>query len=355
MLDHHPGIRRSRDPRQVFHAGRRPHVPGLCLPGCGRRLLGTNPGHCGRKQRSCHPHRRASGPANARNVAAASTCGEILLFIDADVRIQPSTLEQVAKAFAEDPKLDALHWLLRRRSRRLWFSSSAQYKNLMHCFVHQQASGARAAPLGLAGRRDSGDPYFWTRAALTNATPGLHRGHRAGRALNSRRPLVKALEPSLTVKHLKHWTLMGLLESDIRDRAIPWTLLMLRERHIPNDLNCAADPARFGGASGYRDIVLVFWPLSLAFLAVVITMNWRFNPFLESAEEYFSPSCAVPLHLPYLIYAARHSWRVRAWPHDIAPLPPHPPHWTAHAPFLPHPAEPHLSAPDTPRTPPKPV
>jgi hypothetical protein len=41
----------------------------------------------------------------------------------------------------------------------------------------------------------------------------------------------------LQVCHLKRWTFRGLLKSDIFDRGIPWTQLILREKNLPNDLN----------------------------------------------------------------------------------------------------------------------
>jgi hypothetical protein len=39
------------------------------------------------------------------------------------------------------------------------------------------------------------------------------------------------------VTHLKHWTFWGLVKTDILDRGIPWTELILRDRFMPNDLN----------------------------------------------------------------------------------------------------------------------
>src|SRR5205814_1541220 len=33
------------------------------------------------------------------------------------------------------------------------------------------------------------------------------------------------------------WTFWGMLKADIRDRALPWSQLILRERGMPNDLN----------------------------------------------------------------------------------------------------------------------
>ena len=240
------------------------------------------------------------GPAYARNVAAESAQGEILLFIDADVCIQPGTVAQVVEAFAEDPKLDALIGSYDDEPAASNFVS--QYKNLMHCFVHQQ--GKRRASTFWTGcgavRRsvflDSGGfDKRYTRPSTEDIELGA-RLIRAGHKIE--------LEPSLTVKHLKHWTLTGLLESDIRDRAIPWTLLMLRERHIPNDLNVQWSQ-RVSVALMYLALstVLVYWPVSVGLAAVVIVMNHRFYRFLVERRGVFFAARAVPLHLLYFIYS----------------------------------------------------
>src|SRR5208283_2660754 len=49
------------------------------------------------------------------------------------------------------------------------------------------------------------------------------------------------LDPELQVKHLKKWTLISLVRTDVIVRAIPWTLLWLKHRRLPSDLNFAAD------------------------------------------------------------------------------------------------------------------
>ena len=46
-----------------------------------------------------------------------------------------------------------------------------------------------------------------------------------------------ALDTSILVRHLKRWSFFGLVKTDILDRGIPWTELILRDRHLPNDLN----------------------------------------------------------------------------------------------------------------------
>ncbi len=45
------------------------------------------------------------------------------------------------------------------------------------------------------------------------------------------------LDRDLRVKHLKKWTFWGLLKTDVLDRGIPWTELILRDQRMPNDLN----------------------------------------------------------------------------------------------------------------------
>jgi hypothetical protein len=48
------------------------------------------------------------------------------------------------------------------------------------------------------------------------------------------------LDPKIQVQHLKRWTFFGMLWTDIFDRGIPWTRLILRNGSMPNDLNLRA-------------------------------------------------------------------------------------------------------------------
>jgi hypothetical protein len=45
------------------------------------------------------------------------------------------------------------------------------------------------------------------------------------------------LDPTIQVKHLKRWSFFSLVKTDILDRGIPWTELILNDRFLPNDLN----------------------------------------------------------------------------------------------------------------------
>jgi len=173
------------------------------------------------------------GPAAARNRGAAQARGDLLFFVDADVCVHPDTLGRVAERFAADPSLDALIGSYDDSPDSPDFLS--QYKNLMHCFVHQ--SGQEAASTFWSGcgairrqvfRQYSGFSEGYRRPAIEDIELG-YRLTAAGRRI--------VLDKRLRVKHLKAWSFWRLLKTDVLDRGIPWTELILRDANLPNDLN----------------------------------------------------------------------------------------------------------------------
>jgi glycosyltransferase involved in cell wall biosynthesis len=240
------------------------------------------------------------GPAYARNRGVEAAQGEILFFIDADVMVRSDTLAQVAKAFAENPELDALIGSYDEDPAEPNFLS--QYKNLMHCFVHQQ--GRRQASTFWTGcgairrhvfEKFGGFDESYVRPSIEDIELGA-RLVRAGRMIE--------LQPTLMVKHLKRWTLSGLLTSDIRDRAIPWTVLMLRERNIPNDLNVQSSQ-RISVVLVYLALILTpfYWPASAISLMITIALNHSFYRLLARKRGLWFAIRAVPMHLAYFLYS----------------------------------------------------
>ncbi len=82
---------------------------------------------------------RQSGPAAARNAAAALAKGEILVFVDADVVVSRAGFSRMRRVVAERPDIAAFFGAYDDRPGASGFMS--QYKNLSHAFVHQTSAG----------------------------------------------------------------------------------------------------------------------------------------------------------------------------------------------------------------------
>ncbi|RMF58471.1 MAG: glycosyltransferase [Calditrichaeota bacterium] len=176
---------------------------------------------------------KQSGPAKARNRGAEIARGKYVFFIDADVLVYPDTIEKVVTYFESHPDVDALFGSYDVSPAAPNIMS--QFKNLFHHFVHQQAREEAST--------------FWSGCGAVKREVFLKMG---GFNTNYERPCIEDIELGLRmhkagyrivvhkevqVKHLKMWTLWGMLKADIKDRAIPWTELIMREKELPNDLN----------------------------------------------------------------------------------------------------------------------
>ena len=173
------------------------------------------------------------GPAFARNLGARAAETELILFLDADVCVQNTTVQRIVFSFASDSGLDALIGSYDTEPQAPDFLS--QYRNLMHAFVHQ--SGARIASTFWSGcgairravfLRHSGFDESFRRPAIEDIELG-YRMVNAGNRIH--------LDHSIQVRHLKRWTFWNLVKTDVLDRGIPWTELILRSGVMPNDLN----------------------------------------------------------------------------------------------------------------------
>lgn len=246
------------------------------------------------------------GPAVARNMGAQVAKGTYLLFLDADCEVGPETLERAARVFKAEPELDALFGSYDDAPAAGNFV--AQYKNLQHHYVHQTASedastfwagcGAvrRTVFLELGGF----DVECYPRPSIEDIELG-YRLKRAGRSIR--------LAKDVQVKHHKAWRFWGLLKTDIFDRAIPWTQLILSDDNRINDLNVDRQSRHCVAASLLLAATLPLAIFHLGFLApagvaaaFLFIANRGFYGFLARLRGAGFALRAVPLHWLYYIY-----------------------------------------------------
>jgi glycosyltransferase involved in cell wall biosynthesis len=174
------------------------------------------------------------GPAYARNRGAEAARGPILFFIDSDVIIKPNTLSKVVETFENHSDISALFGSYDEQPSSKEFLS--QYKNLLHHYVHQIGqeeastfwSGCGAVKKQVFETVGGFDEKRYPKPSIEDIELG-YRLRAAGHKIYLRK--------DIQVTHLKRWSLWGMIKTDIWYRAVPWTLLILKHRNLPNDLN----------------------------------------------------------------------------------------------------------------------
>jgi glycosyltransferase involved in cell wall biosynthesis len=264
-----------------------------------------------------YTNRGNTGPAAARNLGADHAQGDILLFIDADVEVRSTTVERILAHFDADPTLAGLFGSYDDEPAAPNFVS--QYRNLLHHFVHQTSEprsssfwagcGAVRREIFLAAGKF--DDLRYERSATEDIELGLRLwkgGH------------VVRLAREIQVKHLKTWTGLSMVRSDIVDRAYPWSKLLMTLDDLPDDLNLrwshrlsavlvallaatltflALGHRVFYGIPG-KQAAVVF---ALLLVAQLLPLNHAFYRFLGRRRGWLFAVRAVPVHFLYYFYS----------------------------------------------------
>ncbi|MCG8456656.1 MAG: glycosyltransferase [Holophagales bacterium] len=176
---------------------------------------------------------KQGGPALARNRGVAVARHDLIFFVDADVRVRPETLALLASRLEEEPALSAVFGSYDTEPGAPNLVS--QYRNLMHHYVHQ-VSDRRAftfwSGCGMIRRRAFESVGGFDASYRLPSIEDIELGSRLLRA-GHRVELMKEVQ----CRHMKHWTLWSMIRCDVLQRGIPWTLLLMREGRLPNDLN----------------------------------------------------------------------------------------------------------------------
>ena len=250
---------------------------------------------------------RRLGPAQARNIGAQVAQGDILFFLDADVLVQPGTVGHIAATMQADPGLAACFGSYDDQPFAPNFLS--QYRNLLHHYVHQHGnidastfwSGCGAIRRDLFLAIGGFNERLYERPSIEDIELG-YRLKAAGYRVQ--------LEKLLQVKHMKHWSPRQMLITDVRDRALPWTQLILQWGGAPNDLNLNISQ-RLSTAVAFIGLfslgLTLFsgwaWLLVLCAFVLLIWLNWPFYQFLHDKRGLRFTLMALPWHWFYFIYS----------------------------------------------------
>lgn len=246
------------------------------------------------------------GPARARNRGVERSSFEYVVFIDADVCVHENTLSLFAERFMSDDSLAAVIGSYDETPADRSYLS--QYKNLFHHYVHQKSDGRINTFWSGCGamRRDvflklgGFDEKRYNHPAIEDIELGTWVSAAGNKIV---------LDSRIKATHLKRWTLYGLLKTDIFDRGIPWTRLMLRAGAIANTLN-VKHTQRISVALAYLTLFALllgilwtnaFFIAMLSALAVTV-LNIDFYRFFFKRSGLWFTLRVIPLHWLYFIY-----------------------------------------------------
>lgn len=192
------------------------------------------------------------GPAAGRNICAQNTDADLLVFIDADVKVHENSIGDLEAAILSAPDIAAAFGSYddAPRSKRL----AALYANLRHHFYHQHSN--REASTFWSGFGAIKRDIFLTKKGYDTrfSQPSIEDVEFGVRLRNAGYRIL--LTPEAQAKHCKDWGLIQLWRTDIFQRALPWSKLIVSGKTAGADLNTSV-----------RERLIVIFAHLLLFLA----------------------------------------------------------------------------------------
>jgi glycosyltransferase involved in cell wall biosynthesis len=246
------------------------------------------------------------GPASARNRGVQAASGDILWFVDSDVVVNTDACRHIRQALASR-EITAVVGSYDDSPQARNFCS--QYKNLVHHHYHQRGGGDVSTFWGGCGAvwKDEFlavggfDELRYPRPSIED----IEFGYRL-KASGARIRLV----PELQGKHLKVWTIRGLLRTELRDRAVPWSLLLLSRGKLGDELNIATSERIRAMLAGLVAVALVAcvvgfipWQVAGALLAAAIVANMEMFVLFRRRNGLLFAFGGVLFHQIYYLYS----------------------------------------------------
>jgi GT2 family glycosyltransferase len=244
-----------------------------------------------------------SGPAAARNAAAARSGADLLVFVDSDVEVHADALARIERRFGADPGLAAVFGAYDEEPAAPGLAS--RFRNLLHHHVHACAPGEAEtfwAGLG-AVRRDAFEAAggFDAERFPHPSVEDIELGMRLRAA-----GLRIVLDPQIRGRHLKRWTVPGMVRTDFARRGVPWARLLLEGGGGRSALNLGWRQR----LSAVAAVLLAAAALArqprpaLAALLAMLGLNRRFYALLARRGGPPLLAAGIPLHLLHQLTAS---------------------------------------------------
>jgi glycosyltransferase involved in cell wall biosynthesis len=251
---------------------------------------------------------KKSGAAEARNRGVKHAAGEICFFVDADVVVKEDSIGFVREFFRKNPDFAAVIGSYDDSPTERDFFS--QYRNLIHHYFHQVGhfesetfwTGCGAVKKNVFLEINGYDGKRYARPSVEDIEFGYRlrgKGYRIG------------LAREFQAKHLKKWSLVDIVRTDIFLRAVPWSYLLLENKRRRHTLNTDFRQklsalltwlmlTTLAGTFFFRPLCVI----SFCSLVGILFLNWRLHKFFLKKMGVIFTIGAFLMQILYYVYCS---------------------------------------------------